>query len=115
MGYDVCTRWVLKAITHPGAECKLKYMQLDELRHYTIDGPTKCGFEMWAASLAIAHVRNKYNIEYTGSGMLCLLHRMGFSWRKTHPRHPNVPTKEEIKELKKDGRLARKYRRKNTL
>ena len=89
------------SITHPGAEYKLNYMQLDELRQDLIDGPTKCGFEsgMWTAPLVIVHVQNKYNIEYKNSGMPYLLHRMGFSWRKARPRHPNIPIKEETKEF----------------
>ena len=65
-------------ITRPGDEYKLNYLQLDGLRQDLIDGPTKCGFEfgIWTLPLVIAHVRNKYNIEYKNGGMPCLLHRM---------------------------------------
>ena len=91
----------------PGAECKLNHIQLDELMQDLIAGPSNCGFEsgMWTAPLVIAHVRNKYHIEYKVSGMLCLLHRMGFSWRKARPRHPKAPDEEEIKEFKKSWTL----------
>lgn len=87
----------------PGAECKLNPTQLDELREDLIAGPAKCGFEsgMWTSPLVMAHVRKKFDIEYKTSGMLFLLHRIGFSWRKPRPRHPNAPTDEEIKEFKK--------------
>lgn len=87
----------------PGAECKLNSTQLEYLREDLIAGPDKCGFEsgMWTVPLVIAHTRKKFNIEYKASGMLFLLHRMGFAWRKPRPRHPKAPTQEEIKEYKK--------------
>ena len=90
---------------HPGAACKLNPEQLASLKKDLIEGPKAGGFEsgVWTAPLLVEHVKRKYGVQYEDSGMIRLLHRMGFSCRKPRPRHPKAATKEEIEDFKKEA------------
>ena len=51
--------------------------------------------------MILIHVKNKYDIAYTNSGMTDMLHRLGLSWRKPRPKHPKAAIKEQQEEFKK--------------
>ena len=96
--------------THPGAACKMTPEQISEFKADLLAGPTVFGFEsgMWTVNMILIHVKNKYDIAYTNSGMRDMLHRLGLSWRKPRPKHPKAPIKEQKKEFKKKaaGRIT---------
>lgn len=85
---------------------KLSSPQIDELKQYLRE------HLMGSAKEIVAYIKERFDIEYTPEGMVDLLHRIGFSYKKTK----QVPSKadiskqeefiqkyEEIKKELKDG------------
>lgn len=75
----------LKKERHPGAEPKLDEHQMRELE------ATLQEQIMPDAKAVVAHIQKQYGVQYSVSGVVDLLHRLGFSYKK--PTH--VPGKQD--------------------
>jgi transposase len=67
----------LLEMNYYGYEGKLTNLQEEELMDYLKKHMAK------AAKEVVEYVRQRYNIEYTEKGMVDLLHRLGFVYKKT--------------------------------
>ena len=55
--------------------------------------PERDGVSSWTAKDLCRIVENRFGVSYSGNGMLDLLHRLGLSWQKTRPIHPQANPK----------------------
>ena len=100
--YSTIRDWLVRAmqlgvngrydILNDGAPCKMNPEQIEQLRADLIAGPHSCGFEseVWTAPLLAQHIDKKFGVQYATVSMYDILHRMGFSYTKPHPGHPNA-------------------------
>ena len=53
--------------------------QISEFKADLLAGPIGFGYKsgMWTVNMILIHVKNKYDIAYTNSGMRDMLHRLG--------------------------------------
>ncbi len=94
-----------------GRKCRLDGAQLKQISADLDGGPEMCDFEsgQWNADLARQHVKEKFGVEYTKSGMRDIMKGRKFSWKKPRPENPGAASKKEQEEFKeRAGELARK-------
>jgi len=73
------------------------------LKEDLIAGPQSCGLESgtWTARLVAEHVRRRFGAEYRTVSMYDILHRLGFSWKKSRPKHPEPASESGKRAFKK--------------
>ena len=86
----------------PGKRCKLDELQQKRLQKDLDQSPTKYGFgsEIWSVKIVQEHIRRKYNVTYERSAVWYLLRRLGLTYRKPRPKHPDSASNRQQKRFK---------------
>lgn len=95
-----------------GRHGKLDEEQRDSLRAWVLQGPDPeaDGMSTYRLIDIAAHIEHEWSVSYTLSALSKLLRRIGLSWQKARPAHPQGDV--EARELyKKTGRRAGSARR----
>lgn len=73
----------------PGAPGELTDNQQSDLFDDLATEPTELGYDQqaWTSSLAVHHIKTKFDVEYTKRHARNFLDQAGLSWRKARPRH----------------------------
>ena len=92
----------------PGRPSKLEDKQRDQLFEHLQDPPTELGYEQqaWSTSLLLYHIKETYDVEYSGGHARKLLCKAGLSYRTARPRHheANLEQKREFQQtVQKNG------------
>jgi len=86
-----------------GAPCWLDEGEREKLVSDIEAGPEKCGFDtaLWTSKTVRIHIKRKFGVDYSIRGVQDLLPRIGLSWKKARPRHPESASKTAQKAFKK--------------
>ena len=72
-------------------------------------GPESCGFEssLWDSNLVRLHIKRKFGVQYSKTGVLQLIRETGFSWSKARPKNPRSASKKRAKKVSGAGKKTR--------
>ena len=93
---------------HKGAKCRLEKKQLRQLVRDLEKGPEKLGLgtSVWSTPLITRYIHEKFGVEYNVHSVWDLIHRLGFKYRKSSPRHHKAATPEEQEKGTPNGHIG---------